>query len=340
MRDRLKKRTTFSIVLGVVISVTALVLVIRWAGWADMLLALRSVNWLLFGIAVLIFLLSMLARALSWRSLLEDRYSLLRVLAVLNEGYLINNVLPWRFGEIGRAVMLAGRGQDSIMRVLSSIMVERIYDLFFALIFLAVMLPEAAGLEGLTQNAAFIAAILVLATAALVVFVRRPDWMRAIISRLPGPKERLQALWDQAQIGLVALRDLRIFTRSMGWMLMSWILAGVEYSLVVKAVIPEASWRWAFFMLPVTLLGGAIPSTPGYLGVYEAAGVLALASFGVAESQALAATLLLHGIVYILGSGFGLIAILREGETLSGLARRLWAWRQTDQQMDGHEDPP
>jgi uncharacterized protein (TIRG00374 family) len=334
-----KRRTTLSIALGILISLTALVLVIRWAGWADMLQAMKSVNWGLFGVAVLIFLLSMLARGLSWRSLLEDRYSLIRVLAVLNEGYLINNVLPWRLGEVGRAILLAGSGNDSIMRVFSSIMVERIYDIFFALIFLVLMLPEAAGLEGLTQNAAFIGVILTIAFALLFVFVQRPEWMRSIISRLPGPRARLLVLWEQVQGGLVALRDPKIFARSAGWILISWILAGVEYSLVVRAVIPEASWRWAFFMLPVTLLGGAIPSTPGFLGVYEAAGVLALSTFGVAESQALAATLLLHGMVYILGSGFGLIALASEGETISSLSRRLWAWRQSNTRMDAHEDP-
>ena len=92
-------------------------------------------------------------------------------------------------------------------------------------------------------------------------------------------------------------------------------------------------------MLPVTLLGGAIPSTPGYLGVYEAAGVLALTTFGVAESQALAATLLLHGIVYILGSGFGLIALSREGETIASLARRVLSWRQANTNKKNDEDP-
>jgi len=278
-------------------------------------------------VAVLVFLLSMLARALSWRTLLEDRYSLTRVIAVLNEGYLINHVLPWRLGEIGRAVLLAGSGGDSILRVLSSILVERLYDLFFALVFLLVLLPEAAGLEGLTQNAAFTGGILAIALIFLVAAVHRPGWMEWLIAHMPGPRTRLLSLWQQMQTGLIALRDLRIFSRSLGWMLLSWLLAGIEYGLVLRAVIPDASLLWAFFMLPVTLLGGAIPSTPGYLGVFEAAGVLALASFGVAESQALATTLLLHGIVYILGSGFGLIALSREGETISSLTRRLMTWR-------------
>ncbi len=321
------------------ISFTALVLVVRWAGWSEMLRAMASVNWVLFGAAVLIFLLSMLARALSWRSLLDDRHSLLRVLAVLNEGYLINHVLPWRLGEVGRAILLAGGGKDSTMRVLSSIMVERMYDLFFALLFLVLMLPEAAGLESLTQNATFVAGALLLAFIMLRILVQRPEWMRALISKMPGPRARFLSLWEQMQAGLIAIRDLRVFSRSAGWMLVSWILAGIEYSLVVRAVIPDASWRWAFFMLPVTLLGGAIPSTPGYLGVYEAAGVLALTTFGVAESQALAATLLLHGIVYILGSGFGLIALTREGETIASLARRVLSWRQANSFKKNNEDP-
>ncbi len=300
---------------------------------------MASVNWVLFGAAVLIFLLSMLARALSWRSLLDDRHSLLRVLAVLNEGYLINHVLPWRLGEVGRAILLVGGGKDSTMRVLSSIMVERMYDLFFALLFLVLMLPEAAGLESLTQNATFVAGALLLAFIMLRILVQRPEWMRALISKMPGPRARFLSLWEQMQAGLIAIRDLRVFSRSAGWMLVSWILAGIEYSLVVRAVIPDASWRWAFFMLPVTLLGGAIPSTPGYLGVYEAAGVLALTTFGVAESQALAATLLLHGIVYILGSGFGLIALTREGETIASLARRVLSWRQANSFKKNNEDP-
>jgi uncharacterized protein (TIRG00374 family) len=323
-----KRGTSLSVILGITISLTALFLVIRWAGWQDLLEALHTVNWTLFGAAVLVFLVSMLARGLSWRSLLADRYSLLRVLAVLNEGYLINHLLPWRLGEVGRAILLAGRSEDSILRVLSSIMVERMYDLFFALVFLVLLLPEAAGLESLTQNATFIAGILAIAFTLLVIFVRHPEWLRSIIDRLPGPRTSLQALWVQMQAGLIALRDLRIFARSAGWMLTSWVLAGIEYGLVLKAVIPEASWHWAFFMLPVTLLGGAIPSTPGYLGVFEAAGVLALSTFGVPESKALAVTLLLHAIVYILGSGFGLIALSREGETISSLSRRLRSWRQ------------
>ncbi len=329
MGIRLQRRTSLGLVIGAGISLTALILVIRWAGWTELISALGDVQWTLFGVAVLVFLLSMLARALSWRSLLQDQYPLLRVLAVLNEGYLINHVLPWRLGEVGRAVLLAGKGNDSILRVLSSILVERMYDLFFALVFLALLLPEAAGLEGLTRNALFIAAILALAITVLVIFVKRPEWMRAIISRLPGPRARLLSLWEQMQVGLVALRDLRIFIRSFGWMLTSWVLAAFEYGLVLKAVIPDASIHWAFFMLPVTLLGGAIPSTPGYLGVYEAAGVLALSIFGVPESQALAVTLLLHGIVYILGSGFGLIALTSEGETITGLRQRLRALRHS-----------
>jgi uncharacterized protein (TIRG00374 family) len=259
--------------------------------------------------------------------LLEGRYSLLRVLAVLNEGYLINHVLPWRLGEVGRGILLAGGGNDSIMRVLSSILVERLYDIFFALIFLILLLPQAAGLESITQNAFFVGGILVIGTTFLVIFVRRPEVVRAILSRLPGPRERYLALWEQMQAGLVALRDTRVLFQSLGWMLVTWLLAGIEYGLVLRAVVPDAAWSWAFFMLPVTLLGGAIPSTPGYLGVFEAAGVLALSVFGVRESQALAVALLLHGIVYILGSGFGLIALSQEGETLKSLSQRLQSWR-------------
>ncbi len=57
--------------------------------------------------------------------------------------------------------------------------------------------------------------------------------------------------------------------------------------------------------------------------MFEAAGVLALSVFGVPRGDALAASLLIHGIVYIVGSLLGAIAMAREGDTLAGIYRQI-----------------
>jgi len=100
----------------VVVSAAALLLALRWPGWAALLAVLRQAGYFVLVPAAAIYLISMAARVLAWRVILGGRASLLRMLAALNQGYLIDNLLPWRMGERGRATLLgaaalAGEGE-------------------------------------------------------------------------------------------------------------------------------------------------------------------------------------------------------------------------------------
>jgi uncharacterized protein (TIRG00374 family) len=119
------------LLLGLAVSAVALALVLRWAGWGPLNEALRRVEpgYLLLG--VLVFIVSMLARVACWKVLIGRPVGFGRVLAALNEGYLLNNVLPWRMGEFGRAILLGRQPGLSALLVLSSIIVERLYDMIW-----------------------------------------------------------------------------------------------------------------------------------------------------------------------------------------------------------------
>jgi uncharacterized protein (TIRG00374 family) len=272
---------------------------------------------------MVVFLISMLARALSWRELLDRKYSLIQVLGALNEGYLLNNVLPWRLGELGRAILLGRKGKSGTVTVLSTIFVERLLDVFIAFSILIALLPTAAGLPEARRTGLFLAGILAVGGVVVWFLLRESTWIQSLFRRLPGDASRWEGIWERIHSGLMVLRERDRFLRSISWLGLSWFLAGIQYWLVLSAVVPKASLLWAFFMLTVTLLGIAVPSSPGFIGVFEAAGVLALSVFGVPRGDALAASLLIHGIVYILGSVLGAIAMAREGETLMGIYRQI-----------------
>lgn len=314
------------LLLGILISAAALYLVLRWAGWEALLAALKRMDVRFLLLAVVVYLISMLARVAAWQTILNHKYGFGRVLAALNEGYLLNNVLPWRLGEVGRAVLLGRRSGGSILSVLSSILVERLFDLALALGLLFALLPLVAGIPNVPRTGTTIAVVLIFIIVLLWLLVRKPEWIESVVSRLPGGGKRWMPAWERVRQGLQALQNPRVLFASLGWMVLTWALAGVEYWLVLKAFIPEAEWTWAFFMLTITLLGGAIPSSPGYFGVFEAAGVLALSAFGVPKAEALAVSLTIHGMVYSIGSLFGLIALLNEGGTISGLYQDIRSW--------------
>jgi uncharacterized membrane protein YbhN (UPF0104 family) len=321
-----RKRTIIGTIAGLLISLVTLWLVVRWAGWTTLSSHFLELNYSMIALSVLFYLVSMAMRTLAWRMMLGEGLSFWQVLGALNEGYLLNNVLPLRMGEIGRAVLVGKKPGLTIPGALSSIMVERLFDVALALSLFLGLLPYAAGLEGIGQNSAFAFLFLILALLVVVLAWWNPAWFDWIIARLPGGRQLWQPLWLRFREGLQQFRSGRRFVLSLLFMLTSWLLAGFEYWFMLKAVIPEAELLWAFFMLTVTLIGVAVPSLPGYIGVFEAAGVVALSVFNVPASQALVATLLLHGMVYLVASSIGLVALLGEGETLTLLVNQVRDW--------------
>lgn len=319
-------RRWVGLALGAAVSALALALALRWAGWRPLRDALAQVDvrFLLLGVAG--FLASMMARVAAWRVLIARPIPFRRVLAALNEGYLLNNVLPWRMGEVGRAILLGRQPGLSTPLVLSSIVVERLYDMILAVGLMLIMLPVAAGAAWASRAAWLGAGVVGVALAGIGLALRRPERIEAWIVRLPGPQAAWQRLWASFREGLTVVETPGRVLVSFGWMAISWCLALLEYWAVLRAVIPAAQPSWAAFMLAATLLGVAVPSLPGYIGVFEAAGAAALSVFGVPPEQALAAALVLHGMVYSIASLIGAVALVQEGETLAGLYRQARGW--------------
>ena len=90
---------------GLIISSIAIILLIRFSNWQGVLdaLSLMNLKWLVF--TIIFYLLGLIFRALSWMTLLQNKASFGRVFITLNEGYLLNNIFPFRLGELGRAVI-------------------------------------------------------------------------------------------------------------------------------------------------------------------------------------------------------------------------------------------
>ncbi len=309
-------RTYIGIFIGLSISVVALLLVIRWAGFKALKEALTTIRLPFIYLALVTFLLSMFFRVVAWRILLQQSVSIWRVFTVLNQGYLINNVLPWRLGELGRAILLGRRPNLSAQGVLASIFVERLYDIVIALGFFAALIPFAVGLPGISRSVFFAVAVIAIAAFGLFLLLRYPHIILRVVDILPGGRDRWGRHFDRFREGLQTIRSPRIVCMSLFFLLISWFLAGFQYWFVLRSIVPEAQIHWAFFMLTITMLGVTIPSSPGYVGVFEAAGVLALSAFIVPEGQALAATLVLHAMVYVISSAIGALAFIGEGEAL------------------------
>ncbi len=157
---------------GLLISGIALWLVLRTIAWNKVAGALQTMRLSTLALAVLIYIISMIARAACWQTLLQRKVPFKRAFLVMNEGYLLNNIFPFRLGEVGRAVLMGNSGPIGILPVLSTIIVERSYDLVLASSILLSTLPLVLAMDWARPLALAILGIVVLGLCAVVVMAR------------------------------------------------------------------------------------------------------------------------------------------------------------------------
>ena len=320
---------------GVVISLIAIAAIVHFVDLKRFMEAIRSANaWLLlaFFVTTMVWLL---VRGIVWRTLLRGRASYRDVFWTLCEGYLLNNFLPFRLGEVGRAFLLGRKAKLGFMDVLSTIVIERVLDLAFSAAILLCAVPFVVGAAGAGRIAIAIGALVVVGMAVLYLLARNRGWALGMFQRLSARWPKLQSmggeLLDSLFTGLAILTDGWLFLRFMLWMTLNWAIAILELFFLILAFFPQARLLWSLFGLGAVAFSNAIPSMPGAVGTYEAGLGGALAILSGDQSTALAAALTSHLIGIIANSLLGTYALSREGETLMGVYRQL-----RNRQAEGH----
>jgi hypothetical protein len=309
------------------VSAVSLGLVLYFADLSKLGEALRLADYRFVLLAMLLTFTWLGVRGLVWRTLLQDKVGYSAVFWTLNEGYLLNNLLPFRLGEVGRAFLLSRKSRLEFWQVLSTIVIERILDLALAVGLLFSTLPFVVGATWAREAALLVGGAVFLGLAVLYLLARNRE--RALrqfdhlgqrwpwLARLGG--KAVASFFD----GLSVLTDGLRFLRAVGWMLVNWLVAIGQYAMMVNAFFPDARLLWAVFSLGVAALGIAAPSSPGAVGVLELSIVGALSLFGLDASTALALAITIHVVQYLITGVLGAYALARDGESLIGLYRRV-----------------
>jgi len=310
--------------LGLVVSAVCLWLAISNTPIGDLMDALQRVNywWLVPVVAGNVF--SLWIRGVRWRVLLANRGSVAEYFWAQAIGCLLTNVFPLRAGEAGRVVIVSRRVGLPLVHVGASLVLERAADLTCVLGLLAILLlimdvPWTITAVGLGLGAALLVALL--GVAVLIVFGRRlTPLVRTIAARLPG---RLAGLavdtWSHILAALEPLRDAAAVFQIVLWSLLIWINGIATLWAMIHAVAPNARLIEASFGQAAIALGVALPSSPGFIGVFQLVGQQALVTpfpDRFTLTSALTVALLFHLAYYISTTALGAIGMARLGMSL------------------------
>ena len=321
---------------GAIVSIVIIAVILSVVDLHAMANAIRRANYVLLSISIVLGFAWIAVRAQVWRTLLRDKPSYSDTFWTVGEGYLLNNFLPFRLGEIGRAFLLSRKTGMQFMEILPTIVIERAMDLgYTAVIFLAAI-PFVVGSQGAERIGVIVGVIVLIGFIFLYILARSNQWALDLFHKLSARWPAVQRLGgsflESFFAGLSVLTDGWLFVRFLFWMTLNWAMAIVSYYIVIRAFFPQTQVTWAMFGLGAAAFGGAIPSLPGAVGTLEGAfgGALFLLTHDQSTSFAVAIFARLYN--YLNSGVIGGIGLAREGETLSGVYKQLMNLRNKETQ--------
>ena len=295
--------------LGVGVSAGFLAVLVLSVDLEEIAVALRQANYVYAAPAIGLYFLAVYFRSVRWQFLLSPLRELrvTRLYPVVVIGYMANNLLPARLGELVRAYYLAQREQVSGSSALATIAVERVYDGVTLLAFAALggtslLLLGQFDSTGATYRATalavtvgvvmvFVAALTVLTLATFPWFSRV---VRLALRAVPLPfRDQVSELAFRFIEGLAILnsprRHLAVFVLS----LPVWLLEGAMYVLIAYSFGIDAFFGsfWTLLLAVLLLtatsnLATAVPASIGGIGPFEVVAQQTLVALGVGASLA------------------------------------------------------
>jgi hypothetical protein len=232
-------------------------------------------------------------------------------------GFMGNYLLPFRAGEVMRAVAVGQNQNISKTAALGSIVLERAFDgiaisLAPLLVLAAVDLPSWV----VRVNLAFLA-LYGVGLAALAIATQNgwtEGWTTWAAARLPTLLgRRVKTISTEFLRGMKGINHTGALLPVVLLSFACWIVHGLYFFLILAALDIELSFWAALILQTIIAIGVILPAAPAYVGNFEYFTVLGLGLFGIAQEAAFAYALLAHICQFVPVTAVGLFFALKNG---------------------------
>jgi hypothetical protein len=315
---------------------------------------MRDANYAYVAPSLIFYFLAVQARSMRWKFLLmplmgKPKRALYPVVVV---GYMANNIVPLRIGELLRSYYLSIREEVSAASAFGTVAVERASDVMGLLFFLGIawaFLPSTgffgAFVEKVPGGAAVLTAVALLPFMAVfgmvvVITIVSDESILRLCARLLSPiPERFQlralGLISGLLQGLTVVNSPKRLLIVFLYSLPVWALEAVMYYLIAQGFHIGSYFDSQIELIAVLLvftaasnLAGVIPSSAGGWGPFDYFGAVALTALAVPDSDAAGYALTVHVTLWVPVTALGAIMLLMDGSSLRQLIEGLKRDRQ------------
>ena len=253
---------------------------------------LARTDWSWVVAAMVIGLAGVYARAFRWRWLFPPGVEPTGIAAATMIGYMANNVLPLRAGEVVRIYVLARKlresgyatGAEAFWLVTATLVVERVLDSLAIVSMLAVLVLMIPVPRVVEWGAGILLVVDVVGVSALIAVARAPDTCRRVLLRLtrrwPGATRLSASIFETGLRGLDGIRTPAHLPRIAVWTLAVWVLPASAAWAMLRGVHLDLPFIAGWAVLAFVGVGISVPSAPGYVGVFHASAVVPITLAG------------------------------------------------------------
>jgi len=337
-----KKNILF--IVSIIVSLGCSWLFIRSIEWASLKNALIEANYWFIIPATILALLLYVVRAFRWQGLLShikpiSPWSLLSITSI---GFMANNILPARVGEVLRPFLLYKKENIKFSTSFATVVVERIFDMLGLILFAVATLfllpnPDTSHhipsfelittdvvktggsiIPSLKKWTEVFAAFGSMTIILLFLIVAKPLFFKNILttwcSFLPHKlKDKIFNLYDSFVFGLKILENKSKTIWILILSLIVWLMGGIEIYILGFAFDLQLPFAGACLVAVCLALAVALPQAPGYIGVFHIAVLKSLHIFGIETTLAQSYAIILWAISIFPATTMGFFFLWKEG---------------------------
>ena len=324
-----KKKIMF--LAGILISIICSWLFVRKIEWSSLGTAFNEAKYIYILPTIILMYIGYYIRAIRWEVLISPikKVSVLNLFSAIMIGFLANNVLPARLGEIIRPVMIARKEKIKVSTSFATIVTERVFDILAVIVIASLLfhfLPSdpsqntdsQAVIHQLEKCSAIMAFLGICAIASLFLLSLYPKKAGAVFERLlfifpHHLRDKLVNLLHSFISGLQVFdhKTKLIWIGVLSMIL--WLINAASIYVLCYSFDIDLTFAGACFVLVCIALAVALPQAPGYIGVFHIATQKSLDVFGIDLSSAQSFAILLWAISVVPVILTGLLFLWREG---------------------------
>lgn len=305
----------FKILLGIIISISLLIYLFYKIDLKKVISTLLAFNLYTLIILLLIFIIGMLLRSMRWRLLIKQRteVNLLLIFKALSIGYMLNNLLPAKMGELARMEYLKRNNGIGRSFLLGTIFIERLLDVILVLVIFAFSIVFSQTSRHIFLHNQWVIYTLAGAIIISVYVMLNTHLMGMIIHIIPVKfKNRFANIAKAFSEAFLFIKNRKLLIEVTSLSIAIWALTLLSSFFILLGLGVTLPVYAYLFLVAAGVLGVVIPSTAGGIGVYHAISTAALLLFSVAPEKALAYAIISHAFDFFPNIILGSIILIQD----------------------------